>query len=431
MEKLRIIPTKLQGKILVPSSKSMGHREIICAALADGTSVVDNISMSKDIEATCRCLQALGVKIEPVVSCFSGRSALKITGTGRLTAHSNLADCGESGSTLRFIIPLAVLIGTPFTFVGHGKLVCRPLQAYYDIFSKQGIEYSNEAGQLPLTVNGRLKSGVFQLPGDVSSQFISGLLFALPLLAGDSVIELTSKLESASYVDMTISCLAKYGIKIINENHQRYFIQGNQCYRSCNSQVEGDWSQAAFWTVGGCLGNGITCTGVDFNVLQGDMAILKLMKDMGAKIKQTEGSLYVEKSRTQGIVIDASDCPDIIPILTALAAVSKGRTEIINAGRLRIKECDRLAAISTELNKLGADITELPEGLIINGRPEGLKGGAEVDAWNDHRIAMSLAIVAQCCKEPLVLHGAGSVSKSYPDFWQDYEAVGGNIEVLL
>lgn len=430
MEKIRIIPSKLKGKVLVPSSKSMGHREIICAGLAEGTSIVDNISISKDIEATCRCLKALGVKIESVASSFAGRTALKIIGTGKIFANSSAVDCGESGSTLRFFIPLGAMLGEPFTFVGHGKLVSRPLQAYYDIFSEQAIDYTNESGQLPLTVNGRLQAGTYRLPGNISSQFVSGLLFALPLLEGDSVIELTSSLESASYVDMTLSCLAKYGIKVINENHQRYFISGGQRYQAHNSNVEGDWSQAAFWAVGGALGKGVTCEGVDFDVLQGDRVIVDIMKSMKAVLHQEGFSLHIEGGKTQGTTIDAADCPDIIPVLTVLASVSSGRTEIINAGRLRIKECDRLAAISRELNKLGAAVTELPEGLIIEGTPEGLKGGAEVDAWNDHRIAMSLAIAAQCCSEPIVLTGAGSVSKSYPEFWQDYQSVGGKIEVL-
>ena len=430
MEKMRIIPSKLQGRVLVPSSKSMGHREIICAGLARGTSLVDNISMSKDIEATCRCLQALGVKIENVKSRFAGRTALQITGSGNLRAACSEVDCGESGSTLRFFIPLGAMLGEAFTFIGHGKLVSRPLQAYYDIFAEQKIDYKNAAGQLPLTINGALKAGVFRLPGNVSSQFVSGLLFALPLLEGDSVIEITSPLESASYVDMTLSCLAKYGIKVINEKHQRYMVPGKQHYQAHNSNVEGDWSQAAFWAVGGALGSGMTCTGVAFDVLQGDKAIVDIMRKMGAELQEQSTQLLIEKSATKGTVIDAADCPDIIPVLTVLAAVSEGRTEIINAGRLRIKECDRLAAISRELNKLGAAITELTEGLIIEGRPEGLKGGAEVDSWNDHRIAMSLSIAAQCCKEPIVLTGAGSVAKSYPEFWQDYKSVGGKIEVL-
>lgn len=430
MEKIRIIPTTLQGTVHAPSSKSMGHREIICAGLAEGTSIIDNISMSKDIEATCRCLKALGVKIEPVASRFDGRSALCVTGTGRLFAAESGADCGESGSTLRFFIPLGALLGESFTFTGHGKLVSRPLDAYYNIFDKQNLAYTNDDGQLPLTINGKLKPGNYQLPGDVSSQFVSGLLFALPLLDGDSVIEITSPLESAAYVDMTLSCLAKYGIEVVNEQHCRYLIKGGQRYKAGSSDVEGDWSQAAFWAVGGALGAGITCAGLSDASLQGDKAIVEIMKRMGAKVTTTSDAVTVAGCSTRATIIDGANCPDIIPVLAALASVSEGTTEIVNAGRLRIKECDRLTAMTNELNLLGADVMELIGGLFITGHPEGLDGGAEVDAWNDHRIAMSLAIVAQRCKEPVVLTGAGSVQKSYPDFWQDYESVGGKIEVL-
>lgn len=429
MDKVLIAPTKFNGKIHIPSSKSMGHREIICAGLAQGTSVIDNISMSKDIEATCRCLRALGVQIENVPS-RAGRTALRVTGRGKLTAAESGADCGESGSTLRFIIPLAALLGQPFTLTGHGRLVSRPLQAYYDIFDSQQLGYSTENGQLPLTVNGRLQPGHYQLPGDVSSQYVSGLLFALPLLEGDSVLEITSPLESASYVNLTLSCLAKYGIKIENEGHRLYKIPGRQKYQPQNSNVEGDWSQAAFWLVAGALGKQVSSTGLAADSLQGDRAVLNIMQRMGAKLTQEQDAVTAEQSTTAGCVIDAADCPDIIPVLTVLAAVSAGTTKIINAARLRIKECDRLAAMTSELNKLGAKITELPDGLIIEGCEQGLRGGAQVDAWNDHRIAMSLAVAAAACNEPFTLTGAASVAKSYPEFWQDYLQAGGKMEVL-
>lgn len=430
MDKVLIAPTKFNGKIHIPSSKSMGHREIICAGLAQGTSVIDNISMSKDIEATCRCLQALGVQIENVPSRFAGRTALRVTGSGKLAAAESGADCGESGSTLRFIIPLAALLDKPFTLTGHGRLVSRPLQAYYDIFDSQQLGYSTENGQLPLTVNGRLQPGHYQLPGDVSSQYVSGLLFALPLLEGNSVLEITSPLESASYVNLTLSCLAKYGIKIENEGHRLYKIPGRQKYQPQNSNVEGDWSQAAFWLVAGALGKQVSSTGLTADSLQGDRAVLNIMQRMGAKITQEQDAVTAEQSTTAGCVIDAADCPDIIPILTVLVAVSTGTTKIINAARLRIKECDRLAAMTSELNKLGAKITELPDGLIIEGCAQGLRGGAQVDAWNDHRIAMSLAVAAAACNEPFTLTGAASVAKSYPEFWQDYLQAGGKMEVL-
>ena len=430
MKTVKIFPTKLQGTVVAPSSKSMGHREIICAGLAAGTSIIDNISMSKDIEATMRCLKAINVAVDEIPSMIAGRKALQISGTGHPMAAADSVDCGESGSTLRFFLPLGANLNCPLTFIGHGKLVSRPLQAYYDIFDEKFIQYFNDNGNLPVTVNGRLTPGTYKLPGDVSSQFVSGLLFALPLLNGDSVIEITSPLESSAYVDMTISCLAKFGIKVENEGglHRRYLVPGKQHYQAQDSQVEGDWSQAAFWTVGGSLGKGITCQGVNVKSLQGDQAVVDIMERMGAAISQTENSVTVNGGATKATLIDAANCPDIIPVLTVLAAVSEGTTKIINAGRLRIKECDRLAAMTSELNKMGAAITEEPEGLTIIGKPEGLKGGVQVDAWNDHRIAMSLAIAAQKCAGPIILTGAESVAKSYPTFWEDYKSVGGLVE---
>ena len=416
--------------MVAPSSKSMGHREIICAGLAAGTSIIDNISMSKDIEATMRCLKAINVAVDEIPSMIAGRKALQISGTGHPMAAADSVDCGESGSTLRFFLPLGANLNCPLTFTGHGKLVSRPLQAYYDIFDEKFIQYFNDNGNLPVTVNGRLTPGTYKLPGDVSSQFVSGLLFALPLLNGDSVIEITSPLESSAYVDMTISCLAKFGIKVENEGglHRLYLVPGKQHYQALDSQVEGDWSQAAFWTLGGSLGKGITCQGVNVKSLQGDQAVVDIMERMGAAISQTENSVTVNGGATKATLIDAANCPDIIPVLTVLAAVSEGTTKIINAGRLRIKECDRVAAMTRELNKMGAAITEEPEGLTIVGKPEGLKGGVQVDAWNDHRIAMSLAIAAQKCAEPIILTGAESVAKSYPTFWEDYKSVGGLVE---
>lgn len=432
MDTVRIFPNKLQGEVLVPSSKSMGHRELICAGLAEGSSTIDNITMSEDIEATIRGLRALGVVIEEIPSKFAGRVALQVTGKGKLRAVATEADCGESGSTLRFLIPLAAGLGVSFTFKGHGKLVSRPLQAYYDIFDEQKLSYINNSGQLPLTVNGKLRPGGYTLPGNVSSQYVSGLLFALPSLEGDSVLKIISPLESVAYVDMTLACLQKYGVSIDNVKgeHREYIIKGNQKYKSQQTVVEGDWSQAAFWLVGGALGKQINCRGVNFQSLQGDMFIVDIMQRMGAKVTTTATSATAVCGLTNGTVIDGTNCPDIIPILTVLAAVSGGQTKIINVGRLRIKECDRLQAISTELNKLGAEIVEGPTELVIKGKPEGLPGGVQVNAWNDHRIAMSLAIAAGVCKNPIVLEGADRVKKSYPDFWKDYVALGGRIEVL-
>lgn len=429
----KITPHPLNGSVLVPSSKSMGHRMCICAGLSGNSCVVDNIAISKDIEATNRCLAALGVSVSEISSLHKGRTAFQYSWDHKFPSEPVAADCGESGSTLRFFIPLGALCNVPFTFAGQGKLVSRPLQPYYDIFEKQELRYHTaENGHLPLTVAGRLQPGAYVLPGDVSSQFVSGLLFALPLLDGDSRLEILPPLESASYIELTLSSLQMFGIDIRRKDPLHYEIPGGQAYRAPAEcvQVEGDWSQAAFWLVAGAVGSrdGLCCKGLSEESLQGDKAILKILRNMGANITVQGDAFTVAPSRLHGCEIDAADCPDLVPVLSVAAALAEGTTHIINAGRLRIKECDRLAATHSELAKLGADITEEPEGLVIKGKPAGLTGGAVVDAWNDHRIAMSLAVATLACKEPVTLTGGESVSKSYPEFWNDYASVNGKAE---
>ncbi len=432
----KIIPQSLHGSVLVPSSKSMGHRMCICAGLSGNDCIVDNIAVSKDIEATNRCLTGLGVTVTKVYSEYKGRTAFQFHWNHRFSLGQVAVDCGESGSTLRFFIPLGALCNRSFTFKGQGKLVSRPLQPYYDIFDKQELRYCTaENGCLPLTVNGRLKPGAYVLPGNVSSQFVSGLLFALPLLDGDSTLKILPPLESASYIELTLSSLRRFGIDIKRKDLFHYKIPGKQTYRAPSGrvQVEGDWSQAAFWLVAGAIGSreGLRCNGLNEASLQGDKAVLEILRNMGADIRIDKDAVTILPSGLRGCEIDAADCPDLVPVLSVAAAVAEGTTHIINAGRLRIKECDRLAAMHSELVKLGADITEEPGGLLIKGKPEGLKGGAVVDAWNDHRIAMSMAVAALACKEPVTLTGGESVSKSYPEFWNDYAAVGGKTEKAI
>ena len=433
MTSYKITPQLLHGNVLVPSSKSMGHRMCICAGLSGNHCIVDNIAVSKDIEATNRCLTALGVAVTEATSLHKGRTAFQYYWDRSFPVEPVAADCGESGSTLRFFIPLGALCNAPVTFEGHGKLVSRPLQPYYDIFGKQELRYRTaENGHLPLTVAGRLKPGAYVLPGDVSSQFVSGLLFALPLLSGDSTLEILPLLESASYIELTLSSLRAFGIEIKRKDLLHYEIPGGQtyCAPAERVQVEGDWSQAAFWLVAGAVGSqdGLHCRGLSEDSLQGDKAILKILRNMGADITVQDSTFVIAPSKLHGCEIDAADCPDLVPVLSVAASVAEGTTHVINAGRLRIKECDRLAAMHSELVKLGADITEEPEGFLIKGRPEGLQGGTVVDAWNDHRIAMSMAVAVLACKDPVTLTGGESVSKSYPEFWNDYAAVGGKAE---
>lgn len=405
MDNILIKPRKLSGEVVVPPSKSMAHRAIICAALSKGKSIIDNIDLSDDIIATINAARSMGAKIE-----IDNR---KVAVEGILSSPNNedfIVDCNESGSTLRFFVPITMLFNQKKTFIGKGNLGKRPLNVFYEIFDKQGIKYSYKKDILDLQVEGKLKPDTFYVRGDISSQFITGLLFALPLLDDDSKIVITSKLESKSYLDLTLSMLNKFGIEIENKDYKEFIIKGNQEYKAMDYTVEGDYSQAAFFLSANYIGNDIDIKGLDENSLQGDKEILKWLE----VLKNDENK-----------VIDATNCPDIIPILTVCAALTKGKTEIINAGRLRIKECDRLTAISTQLNKLGADIIEHEESLTING-VDSLNGGC-VDSFKDHRISMSLAIASSRCKDDIIIKDYMCVKKSYPHFYEDFMKLGGEI----
>ncbi len=338
-----------------------------------------------------------------------------------------IIDCNESGSTLRFLVPISLLFSGSSKFIGKGNLGKRPLTTYYNIFDNQGIEYSYEEGNLNLIINGKLKPGVFEVEGNVSSQFITGLLFTLPLLNGDSKIIITTEMESKGYIDLTLRAMSDFGVEIINNNYREFIIKGNQKYNARNYRVEGDYSQAAFFLCADALGNDVLCQDLDLNSLQGDKEVIDILERMNvvfnSKDTDVKGIINGELIAT---IIDGSQCPDIIPVLTAVAALSKGTTEIINAGRLRIKECDRLAAVTSELNKLGAKIIEKEDGLLVTG-VEKLKGNVEVWSHKDHRIAMTLAIASTRCEEPIVIKDYECIAKSYPRFFDDFRTLGGDI----
>ena len=297
------------------------------------------------------------------------------------------------------------------------------------IFDEQGIKYSNNNGWLPLNVDGQLKPGKYEIEGNISSQYITGLLYALPLLNGDSELKINKTLESKGYIDLTLEILEMSGIKVENNNYKSFFIKGNQKYNPFDYVIEGDYSQVAFWIVAGILGSEIKCLHVKKESLQGDREIIEIVQRMGANVEIFDDYIIVKPSQTYGTVIDISQCPDIGPILTVLAALSKGETKIINAERLRIKESDRITSIKTELNKLGANVEEVGDSLVING-VERLTGSAELSAWNDHRIAMSLAIASIKCDGEIVIDEAESVKKSYPHFWEDFKKMGGDVEKI-
>lgn len=397
-------------EITAIASKSDAHRAMICAALSQLTSgrtcQIHVDSGSKDIEATAACLSAFLA--------------------GEETMH-----CGESGSTLRFLLPVMGALGHRASFYGEGRLPERPLSPLYEELTAHGCVLSPK-GSRPLVISGKLKAGTYTMPGNVSSQYISGLLFALPLLAGDSKILLEGKLESRGYMDMTLQVIRKFGIQI-EESDTGFTVPGGQTYQAPQSYVvEGDWSNSCFFLVAGALAEGGICVkGLSQQSLQGDKKILDLLKNFGAEVCQRESEVVVKPGKLRGITIDASQIPDMVPILAVLACAAEGRTVIENAGRLRIKESDRLATVSQVLNGLGAKVKELPEGLIIEGLAGEQMSGGTADGANDHRIVMMAAISSLLCKEPVIITGAEAVSKSYPDFFWDLKKLelDGNVRI--
>ncbi|EKQ56465.1 MULTISPECIES: 3-phosphoshikimate 1-carboxyvinyltransferase [unclassified Clostridium] len=426
MGNFKIYPTKLSGEVKIPPSKSMAHRAVICAALGNGISKVTNIDYSDDIIATIEAMSALGAKITKKEDYLEVYGIKNPQNTEVNSINSErIIDCNESGSTLRFLVPIAALFDGVNRFVGRGNLGKRPLDTYYNIFDEQNINYSYKEGILDLKTEGKLKAGEFKVKGNISSQFITGLLFTLPLLDGDSKIVITTEMESKGYIDLTLSAIKDFGVEIINNNYQEFIIRGNQTYKSRDYRVEGDYSQSAFFFCADALSNNVVLNDLNLDSLQGDKEVIDILERMGLKIiSKNNGLIGKVDGNLKATIIDGSQCPDIIPVVSLVAALGSGTTEVINAGRLRIKECDRLAAVTSELNKLGARITEKEDGLVIEGVKE-LKGGVEVWSHKDHRIAMTIAIASTKCTEPIILKDYECVSKSYPEFWDDFKNLGG------
>ena len=373
------------------------------------------------MEATLRAVRGLGVsvRLDGDAACFSPAPPS--------SSPSPLpVDCGESGSTLRFLIPLYAARGIPAVFTGHGRLPERPLGVYADCLPPHGVTLSAASG-LPLTVTGRLTGGDFALPGDVSSQFITGLLFALPLCREDSRIRLTTPLESAGYVDMTLQVLRQAGIRV-EPLEDGWFIPGSQTYRPLDTAVESDWSQAAFLLAAGALGGEVTLTGLNPASAQGDREALSLFRRFGAAVEEAPGRIVCRKAPLHGIDIDAAQIPDLVPVLAVTAALADGVTHITGAARLRLKESDRLAAVADGIRRLGGRVEEGPDSLTITGVSR-LAGG-RAEGYNDHRIVMALSMAALGCEAPVTVTDAQSVAKSWPAFFEDYRAIGGTAHVI-
>lgn len=405
--KINLSPTKLCGSIDIPSSKSIAHRAIICGALADGVSIINNLYLSRDIKATINCLKSLGADIDVDID----RAVIK--SRPYTSEKERVLDCDESGSTLRFLLPIALAVGGKFRFVGRGKLGVRPLDVFFKIFDERGIKYINSSteSKLDLTVEGKLDGGDFSVRGDISSQFISGLLFALSMSDNDSSIAIEEELQSVGYIHLTLQALKAFGINIEIKNNA-FYLAGKQKLVGTDYTVESDYSQAAFFLVANYLGNDIQVSNLNENSLQGDRVIVEMLDNLkSGKVKEFDGC----------------NCPDIIPIFTLACALTEGEFVIKNLSRLRIKECDRLSATVQELNKLGAKTFEGVDYIKIVG-VEKLIGGVEVDAHNDHRMAMMLSIASTVCEKAIIINDAESVEKSYPTFYEAYQSIGGIIK---
>ncbi len=413
-------PAEISGKIKAISSKSDAHRLLICGALADAPTKVYCNVMSKDIAATVDCLKNMGAEIK-----VDGEI---ITITPNKFNEKAELDCNESGSTLRFLLPVVSALGIDATIMGHGRLPERPISPLKEEMERMGVAFHN-GSKFPLRLTGQLQAGEYEILGNVSSQFITGLLFALPLLDGDSRIKLIPPVESRSYLNITLSALRKFGIEIIEEENL-YIIKGNQKYISPKEiAVDGDWSNSSFFLCAGALNEkGLTVADLDINSPQGDKAILDVLRKMGAQVEINGTKITVKKNKLKGITVDAADIPDAVPIISVVATMCEGKTRIINAGRLRIKESDRIKSVVDMLTAVGGKVEETADGMIIYGGAE-LKGGT-VDGCNDHRIVMSAAILSTLCKSDVTITDYKAVEKSYPHFFNDFNKMGGIWNVI-
>ncbi len=418
MSEVCIKAARVCGTIAAPPSKSAAHRALIAAALS-GQSRIRGIIPSKDMQATLRCLTALGCSFE--------QDGDTVVFGGRVHDPLDVADCGESGSTVRFFVPIFAALGVPVTFIGAGRLPERPMTTYETCLPPHGVVLTKpmRAGGI-LHIEGKLRGGRYEVAGDISSQFITGLLFALPLCDEDSEIVLTSPLQSAGYVDMTIETLKAASIDV-RATENGWYIRGGQTYRLTDHTVEGDWSQAAFLLTAGAVGGDVAVLGLRRDSAQGDKRIESILRDMGADIAWEGDNLCCRRSDLHAIEADVSDVPDLVPILSVAAAAAVGTTRLYNAARLRLKESDRLQTTAALITSLGGKVEEREDELHIVGTP--LVGGT-VDGANDHRIVMSVAVAALLTEGDVIVTDAQSIAKSWPSFFEDYQQIGGVVREL-
>ena len=412
-----ILPGARTGEVHIPASKSQAHRMLLCAAMGENEVTLRCRGLSKDILATVACLKALGASVD------AEGEVLHLRPVSAPPPGLCLLPCGESGSTLRFLLPLVGALGASAVFEREGRLPERPIEPLRRELCRNGMDIRSDGARL--SCSGQLRPGAFSLPGNISSQYISALLMTLPLLEGESTLHMEGALESAAYVAMTEEVLRLGGVQT-EKTGAGYRIPGGQhCRFAPELSVEGDYSNAAFFLCAGALSErGIRVTGLDPQSRQGDRAIVPLLEEMGAQVASDGSSVTVKRAALHGITIDASPIPDLIPVLSVVAAAASGETRVIHAQRLRLKESDRLHSTTQMLRALGAEAEELPDGLVIRGGRT-LAGGT-VDACGDHRIAMSAAVAGGICRGAVTICGSECVQKSYPDFWTDFQQLKGD-----
>ena len=414
-------PCRLQGSVAAPASKSEAHRRMICAGLSSGEVKLNGYMESADMAATRRCLTALGASVR-----VSG-DEVTIRGGETKPGVMPLLDCGESGSTLRFFVPLAMTVAGGGTFRMHGRLGARPMDVYRDLFVPQGVQWRMGAGAdgaAELAVYGGLEPGSYELPGNVSSQFVSGLLFALPLLEGDSTLIVKPPVESAGYILMTIKAIKESGIRLEEIMPFSWRIPGFQKYQAPSGCLHGDYSQAAVLLCAAALGHDITVTGLAADTIQGDRAVLRHLAALGATVDEQESGITVRGGNLHGAALDMHDCPDIAPMLALVCQLAQGESRLIRCGRLRLKECDRLEATVAILNNLGGNARVEGDDIVLHGMDK-LSGGVTLDHYNDHRMIMLSAIAASIAENPVTVQGVEALNKSWPEFLHVYESLGG------
>ncbi len=413
---VNIRQSRISGVAIPPSSKSAAHRAVIAAAISRGESKIYGVSECDDITATLGAVSALGAKTHYDGNCVSVRGI-------EAAPKKAIIDCGESGSTLRFMIPIAAAYGVNATFIGHGRLPERPIDDIINALSPLGIEFIRHSkANLPLEIKGVLRSDEIKLAGNVSSQYLTGALFASAV--GGGKVALTTELQSAGYVDMTCDTIRQFGGRV-DIDGGCYNVSGELCAREINA--EGDWSAAAFFCEMAALGGSITLSGLSPNSRQGDRACIDIFRQIGADISFENGVYSMQSRELHAIDMDAGNIPDMVPAVAVTLAFAGGKSTVYNAARLRIKESDRLLAVAENLGKMGIK-TELYEDrlVIYGGRPH----SARIDSVNDHRIAMAFASAAPFIDGGLVIDGAESVGKSFPDFFKVLNSIGGEAHVL-